>query len=160
MGRTWSSMAMPWLLEYPILAMHHWIIWWQRTSAENLWISALCYNTENRGSSSIWRYFNKGTLTLRREGLTAQKARGSFLLLHKFVQGTSWHLLCAPSGSIPKAKQAGTRSAGESQQGLGVSKLLTDHHCWESGSSKHVLKWRNLCVVRTGLMGIKSHQCI
>ena len=101
----------------------------QRGVSEYLWISALSYHMGNVGSSSIWSYLNKGPLKVRREGLTTKQARGYFRLLLQFVQGTGWHLLNTPTGSIPKAKQVRTCSAGESQRGLGVSKLLTDHHC-------------------------------
>lgn len=68
-------------------------------------------------------------MKVRRQGLTAKQARGSFCLLLQFVQGTGWHLLNTPTGSIPKGKQVRTCSAGESQRGLDVSKLLADHHC-------------------------------
>lgn len=128
--------------------------------SEYLRISALSYNTGNVGSSFLWSYLNKGLPKVRREGQTTKKGRGYFCLQLSFVQGTGWHLLNTPIGSIPKAKQVRTCSAGESQQGLELSKLLTDHHCWDLGSSRHVQKQRNLYVVRTGLMGIKSIWCI
>jgi len=77
-------------------------------------MSALSYNTRNIGSSSLWNYLKKSLLKVRRAGLTAEQARGYFGLLLQFMQGTGWDLLNTPTGSIPKAKQVRTCSAGES----------------------------------------------